>query len=214
MFPIQEEELALRKPFATTRALRISENLENNQVFGPYCGCSVALVCLHSSTRYSPRPSTWPLIVTVRPFQETRLSVLARGHFLELSTAAMHLDSAVVILFLRTRACEHRTWPCGALRKPRVRVLESTFPITRRRVENPVRLCLAGLRFGWIDPIAEASQLADHSDTALLLRLFGDRWSPFFVTTCWCRISQIRRHCRWAMAPMVCACPRRGTMRR
>ena len=46
-----------------------------------------------------------------------------------------------------------------------------------------LHLCLAGLRIGWFDPIAEASQLADDSRCALLPRLFGDRWAPFFVTS-------------------------------
>src|SRR5271167_1708591 len=44
-----------------------------------------------------------------------------------------------------------------------------------------LRLCLAGLRIRWFDPIAEASQLPDHSRRAPLLRLFGDGWAPFFV---------------------------------
>jgi hypothetical protein len=44
------------------------------------------------------------------------------------------------------------------------------------------RLYLAGLRIGRFDPIAEASELPDHSRGALLLGLFGDRWAPFFVT--------------------------------
>jgi len=38
------------------------------------------------------------------------------------------------------------------------------------------------LRIRWFDPIAEASQLPDHSRGAPLLRLFGDVWAPFFVT--------------------------------
>src|SRR5882762_8304164 len=38
------------------------------------------------------------------------------------------------------------------------------------------------LRIRWFDPIAEASLLPDYSCGALLLRLFGDRWAPFFVT--------------------------------
>jgi hypothetical protein len=41
---------------------------------------------------------------------------------------------------------------------------------------------LAGLRIRWFDPIAEASELPDHSRRAPLLRLFGDGWAPFFVT--------------------------------
>jgi hypothetical protein len=44
-----------------------------------------------------------------------------------------------------------------------------------------VRLCLAGLRIGRFDPIAEASELPDHSRGTPLLGLFGDCWSPFFV---------------------------------
>src|SRR4029077_6304268 len=44
-------------------------------------------------------------------------------------------------------------------------------------------LCWAGvLRIRRIDPIAEASKLADHSGSAPLLRLFGDGWTSFFVT--------------------------------
>jgi hypothetical protein len=38
------------------------------------------------------------------------------------------------------------------------------------------------LRIRRIDPIAEASELPDHSRGALLLGLFGDGWPPFFVT--------------------------------
>ena len=45
-----------------------------------------------------------------------------------------------------------------------------------------LRLCLAGLRIRRFDPIAEASELPDDSRSASLLRLFGDRWAPFFVT--------------------------------
>ena len=43
-------------------------------------------------------------------------------------------------------------------------------------------LCLAGLRIRRFDPIAEASELPDHSRCASLLRLFGDRRAAFFVT--------------------------------
>ena len=45
-----------------------------------------------------------------------------------------------------------------------------------------VRWCLAGLRIGWFDPIAETSELPDHSGGAPLLRLFGDGGASFFVT--------------------------------
>src|SRR2546429_2748737 len=43
-------------------------------------------------------------------------------------------------------------------------------------------ICLAGLRIRCFDPIAEASQLSDHSRRSLLPRLFGDRGAAFFVT--------------------------------
>jgi hypothetical protein len=36
----------------------------------------------------------------------------------------------------------------------------------------------------WFDPIAEVSELPDHSRSAPLLRFFGDGWAPFFVTNC------------------------------
>ena len=45
-----------------------------------------------------------------------------------------------------------------------------------------LRLCLAGLRIRWFDPIAQASELPKHLPSAELLRSFGDRWAPFFVT--------------------------------
>ena len=45
-----------------------------------------------------------------------------------------------------------------------------------------LRLCLAGLRIRFFDSITEATELPDHSRGALLLRLFGDRRAPFFVT--------------------------------
>ena len=50
------------------------------------------------------------------------------------------------------------------------------------RVEKSLRLCLVGLRIRRFDPIAEASELPDHSRRALLLGLFGDGWAAFFVT--------------------------------
>ena len=49
------------------------------------------------------------------------------------------------------------------------------------RLEKSLRLCLARLRIRRFDPIAEASELPDHSRGALLLGLFGDRRAPFFV---------------------------------
>jgi hypothetical protein len=53
-----------------------------------------------------------------------------------------------------------------------------------RRVENhSVRWRRTWeLRVGYFDPIAEASELPDHSGSALLLRSFGDRWAAFLVT--------------------------------
>ncbi len=53
---------------------------------------------------------------------------------------------------------------------------------TEARLEKSLRLGLAGLRIRRFDPIAEASELPDHSRSAPLLRLFGDRGAPFFVT--------------------------------
>jgi hypothetical protein len=38
------------------------------------------------------------------------------------------------------------------------------------------------LRIRRFDPIAEVSELSDHSGSAPLPRLFGDGWAPFFVT--------------------------------
>ena len=45
-----------------------------------------------------------------------------------------------------------------------------------------LRWYLAGLRIGWFDAIAKASEVPDHLPSAELLRSFGDRWAPFFVT--------------------------------
>ena len=50
------------------------------------------------------------------------------------------------------------------------------------QARKSLRWCLAGLRVGWFDPIAEVSELSEHSGRALLLRLFGDRWAPVFVS--------------------------------
>ena len=58
-----------------------------------------------------------------------------------------------------------------------------TSPVSVNQARKSLRLCLAGLRIGWFDPVAEASQLADDSRCALLPRLFGDRWAPFLVTS-------------------------------
>ena len=53
---------------------------------------------------------------------------------------------------------------------------------TRAQARKSLRLLFAGLRIGCFDPIAKASELPDHSGSALLLGLFGDGWAPFFVT--------------------------------
>ena len=45
-----------------------------------------------------------------------------------------------------------------------------------------MRLCLARLRVGWFDAVAQASELTDHFGHAVLPRLFGDGWAAFFVT--------------------------------
>ena len=45
-----------------------------------------------------------------------------------------------------------------------------------------LRLCLAGLRIRRFDPVAKLSELPDHLPSTPLLRFFGDRWAPFFVT--------------------------------
>jgi hypothetical protein len=41
---------------------------------------------------------------------------------------------------------------------------------------------LAGLRVRRFDPIAEASELPNHSPRALISGSFGDCWAPFVVT--------------------------------
>jgi len=46
-FPIQEEEFTLPNRLATIRALRVTKNIENDEIFGPY---GFALIRLHGST--------------------------------------------------------------------------------------------------------------------------------------------------------------------
>ena len=78
------------------------------------------------------------------------------------------------------------------LERPRVRTregqeveLESYGQLQQGRKSLPLPWCWTlVLRNRWFDPIAEASELADHSRSAPLLRLFGDGWAPFFVTNC------------------------------
>jgi hypothetical protein len=59
-------------------------------------------------------------------------------------------------------------------------------PGSKVRVESQGRrsLCLYWTRAlrGWVDPVAEVSELSDHSGSPLLLRPFGDRWAMFLVT--------------------------------
>src|SRR5712671_7554208 len=54
--------------------------------------------------------------------------------------------------------------------------------VKQPQARKSLRLCLAGLRIRCFDPIAKSSELPDHSCRALLLRLLGDSWAPFFVT--------------------------------
>jgi hypothetical protein len=42
------------------------------------------------------------------------------------------------------------------------------------QARKSLRLCLAGLRIRWFDPIAQTPELPDHSRRAPLFRLFGD----------------------------------------
>src|SRR5258708_39716674 len=55
-------------------------------------------------------------------------------------------------------------------------------PLESTGSKNHCTCALAGLRIRWFDPIAEASELPKHLRSAELLRSFGDRWAPFFVT--------------------------------
>ena len=38
------------------------------------------------------------------------------------------------------------------------------------------------MRIREFDPIAEPTEVADHLPSAKLLRSFGNRWAPFFIT--------------------------------
>ena len=66
-----------------------------------------------------------------------------------------------------------------------------------------LRWCLAGLRIREFDPIAEATEVADHLPSAKLLRSFGNRWAPFFITDSAVQEHQTSRHNRWVMTPMA-----------
>jgi hypothetical protein len=50
------------------------------------------------------------------------------------------------------------------------------------QARKSLRLCLAGLRVGWFDPIAESSEVPDHPPGAKSFGLFGDSWAPFLVS--------------------------------
>src|SRR6516225_7661765 len=67
--------------------------------------------------------------------------------------------------------------------------------IAHRLPRKSLRLCLAGLRLWCFDPIAEASELPDHSGRTPLPRLFGDRGAPFFVPDA---DTQFRRYFLWS----------------
>src|SRR5260370_15298535 len=67
-----------------------------------------------------------------------------------------------------------------------LQVATRILPPYRTRFSKPgrksLRPCWTGvLGIRWFDPIAEASELSDHSRRAPLLRLFGDGWAPFFI---------------------------------
>jgi hypothetical protein len=49
--PVQEEELALQNHLTTIGALRVTENVENNEVFGP---AWLGLIRVHGSATYPP----------------------------------------------------------------------------------------------------------------------------------------------------------------
>src|SRR5882724_7503928 len=80
----------------------------------------------------------------------------------------------------------HKSFSCNTNGSPRKCCKQKTYGKTNsfscNRVEKSLHLCLAGLRIRWFDPIAEASELPKHLRSAELLRSFGDRWAPFFVT--------------------------------
>src|SRR6267378_3758523 len=78
--------------------------------------------------------------------------------------------------FFRCNICRPSRMCC----KQRTYTMLKSFRINR--VKKSLHLCLAGLRIRWFDPIAEASELPKHLRSAELLRSFGDRWAPFFVT--------------------------------
>ena len=75
-------------------------------------------------------------------------------------------------------------------------------------------LCRAGLRIWRFDPIAEAAELPDHSRRALLLRLFGDGWAPFFVTNSLVQDQPDQSAVSMGDGPDGLIVPRRGTERR
>ncbi len=79
------------------------------------------------------------------------------------------------------------------------------------RVENPPRSCWSAHGF---DAVAEFAEFPDHSMSTLSSRLCVHRGTSLFVTHTPGRMIQIRRQSRWAIAPMVCLCPRRDTIRR
>ena len=70
-------------------------------------------------------------------------------------------------------------------------------------------------RSGWqLDQVTEASEFADHLARPHLLRFFADGWSAFLVLNAFVQDLPNQSTEPVAMAPIACACPRRGTSRR
>src|SRR6266403_256166 len=87
------------------------------------------------------------------------------------------------MIFMRFRGPQALNDTYGSPRKCcKQKTYGKTNSFSCNRVEKSLHLCLAGLRIRWFDPIAEASELPKHLRSAELLRSFGDRWAPFFVT--------------------------------
>src|SRR6266481_5596961 len=109
-------------------------------------------------------------------------SMLARQAVLLTSSESVHPTQ----LLFRQQSTPVSPFSCNTYGPPRKCCKQKTYGRTKsfrcNRVEKSLHLCLAGLRIRWFDPIAEASELPKHLRSAELLRSFGDRWAPFFVT--------------------------------
>src|SRR6266436_3335403 len=127
---------------------------------------------------FSPlRPvAFFPNPLNLQSFQHSNavlpVSCPPRPHHLPLSP----FDFSALPKPFRINTCE-LVYRCG-----KQRTYGKAKFIRINRVEKSLHLCLAGLRIRWFDPIAEASELPKHLRSAELLRSFGDRWAPFFVT--------------------------------